>query len=83
MKILLVSMPTLHFFRWTEQLKDSGHEVHWFDIVDGSATERLPWVNKINGWKLKHPNFKGRYFIKNRLPFLYITIKERVTIRAT
>lgn len=75
MKILLVSMPTLHFFRWTEQLKDSGHEVHWFDIVDGSATERLPWVNKINGWKLKHPNFKGRYFIKNRLPFLYITIK--------
>lgn len=75
MKILLVSMPSLHFFRWSEQLENSGHEVHWFDIVDGSPTQRLPWVNKINGWKLKYPNFKGRYFIKNKLPFLHKIIK--------
>ena len=75
MKILLVSMPTLHFFRWTEQLKNSGHEVHWFDIVDGSPTKRLPWVKKYNGWKQKYPNLKGRYFIKSRLPFFYKIIR--------
>ncbi len=71
MKILLVSMPSLHFFRWTEQLENSGHEIYWFDIVDGSPTKKLPWVKKINGWKIKYPNLKGRYFVKKRLPILY------------
>jgi glycosyltransferase involved in cell wall biosynthesis len=64
-------MPTLHFFRWTEQLENSGHDVYWFDIVDGIPTKRLPWVKKKNGWKVKYPNLKGRYFVKNKLPFLY------------
>lgn len=71
MKILLVSMPSLHFFRWTEQLEHSGHEVYWFDIVDGAPTERLPWVHKIRDWKLKYPNLKGRHFIKKKWTNLY------------
>lgn len=33
MKILMVSIPTLHFFRWANQLQDAGHEVYWFDIT--------------------------------------------------
>lgn len=76
MKILLVSMPSLHFFRWTEQLESSGHDVYWFDIVDGSPTQRIPWVKKINGWKQKYPNLKGRYFVKKRLPFLYKLLRS-------
>ena len=64
-------MPSLHFFRWTEQLENSGHEIYWFDIVDGNPTKRLPWVTKINGWKIRYPNLKGRYFVKKRLPFFY------------
>ncbi len=83
MKILLVSMPTLHFFRWTEQLEKSGHEVYWFDIVDGSSTERLPWVHKINGWKQKYPNLKGRYFIKSKLPFIYKFLKPLLEKKAS
>jgi hypothetical protein len=71
MKILLVSMPSLHFFRWTDQLKDSGHEVYWFDILDGGKTNRLPWVYQITDWKLKYPKFKGRHFIKKNFHFLY------------
>ena len=43
MKILMVSMPTLHFFRWSNQLKDVGHEVYWFDITGMSVP-----VAKIN-----------------------------------
>ena len=71
MKILLVSMPSLHFFRWTEQLQHSGHEVYWFDINDGGKeTGRLNWVKQIVGWKLKW-NYPGRYFIKKRIPKLY------------
>ena len=75
MKILLVSMPSLHFFRWTEQLENSGHEVYWFDVLDGKPTHRLSWVNKINNWRLKYPKLKGRYFIKNKTPFLYKILK--------
>lgn len=71
MKILLVSMSSLHFFRWSEQLENSGHDVYWFDILDGSPTEKLPWINKNNSWRLKYPNLKGRYFIKQKFPFLY------------
>ena len=78
MKILLVSMPTLHFFRWTEQLENSGHDVYWFDILDGSPTQRLPWVKKINGWKVKYPNLKGRYFVKKKIPFLYKMVRPLI-----
>jgi len=75
MRILMVSMNSIHFVRWTQQLKDSGHDVYWFDILDGSTTERIPWVKKINGWRIKYPNLKGRYFIKEKLPFLYKFLK--------
>ena len=75
MKILMVSMPTLHFFRWTEQLENCGHDIMWFDIVDGNPTKRIPWVKKHNGWKVKYPNLRGRYFVKNKLPFLYKWLK--------
>ena len=78
MKILLVSMSSLHFFRWSEQLEKSGHEVYWFDILDGDKTKRLPWVRKINGWRLKYPNLKGRYFIKQKLPFIYKFVKPLI-----
>lgn len=71
MRILLVSMNSIHFLRWTEQLKDSGHEVYWFDILDGGYSGKLSWVAQFNGWKQKYPNLKGRYFIKNKLPWLY------------
>ncbi len=71
MKILLVSMNSIHFQRWTNQLKDSGHDVYWFNIRDGGYSEKLPWVNQITGWKQKFPNLKGRSFVKKRWPKLY------------
>ncbi|MEN3322514.1 glycosyltransferase family 4 protein [Mariniflexile soesokkakense] len=71
MKILLVSMNSIHFVRWAHQLENSGHEVYWFDVLDGGKAENLPWVYQITGWKQKYPNLKGRHFIKKRLPFFY------------
>ena len=76
MKILLVSMSSLHFFRWTEQLHDSGHELHWFDILDGGGqVSRLKNVSQITGWKLRY-KYPGRYFIKSKLPWLYRLIQK-------
>ena len=71
MKILMVSMNSIHFQRWTEQLKDSGHEIHWFNVRDGGYSEKLSWVNQIISWKQKFPNLKGRSFVKKRFPWLY------------
>ena len=71
MKILLVSMASLHFFRWTEQLRDSGHEVYWFDVLDGGEeVERLDFVHQKVGWKRRW-DFPGRFFLKKKLPLLY------------
>ncbi|WP_452220371.1 glycosyltransferase [Lacinutrix salivirga] len=75
MKILMVSMPSLHFFRWTEQLEDSGHEVFWFDILDSGGSSRLHWVTQFTNWKLKYPKLKGRHFVKKHVPKLYKSIR--------
>lgn len=82
MKILMVSMPTLHFFRWTEQLKEAGHEVYWFDIVDGGQkVERITWVHQIVGWKLRW-NFPGRSYLKANFPKVY-SLLQRMNERST
>ena len=71
MKILLVSMPSIHFYRWTDQLKNEGHEILWFDIIDGGKkVEQLNWVKQFVGWKLKR-NYFGRYFVKSKFRKLY------------
>jgi len=64
----MVSMFSIHFFRWTEQLKDSGHEVYWIDVFDSNTkVQKIDFAYQIIGWrnKIKYP---GRYWIKNHLP---------------
>lgn len=72
----MVSMPSIHFYRWTEQLKDSKHEVFWFDILgNGKKSERLNWVKQFVDWKLKL-NYPGRYFLKKKFPGFYKKMQE-------
>ncbi len=64
MKILMVSLFAPHFFNWTEQLKDSGHEIYWLDLYDSNTkVQKIDFVKQIVGWRYKwdHP---GRYFLK-------------------
>jgi glycosyltransferase involved in cell wall biosynthesis len=75
MKIILVSRNTNNFVSWTEQLKDSGYDLYWFDILDSGYSQKLPWVNQKIGWRQKYPNLKGRYFVKKEIPFLYKLLK--------
>lgn len=71
MKILMVSIPSIHFFRWVDQLKNSNHTVVWFDINGSGIYKReLDWVEQITNWRLR-VDFKGRYFVKKNLPVLY------------
>jgi len=71
MKILMVSIPNHHFFQWVNQLKDSGHEVYWFDSTDGGpAVDKINWVNQIKGWKRKW-KFPFKDKLKVAFPRIY------------
>lgn len=71
MKILLVSMNSIHFRRWSDQLRDAGHEVFWFDILDQGYAPSMSWMTQITGWKKGFLRKRGRSFLKNKLPKLY------------
>lgn len=72
----MVSIPSLHFFRWTNQLQDGGHEVYWFDISGMSMpVERISWVRQKTAWKLRW-NYPGRSFIKKSFPYVYSWIQK-------
>lgn len=71
MKILFVSMNSIHFRRWSDQLRDSGHEVYWFDILDQGYAPSMSWLTQVTGWKKGFLKKRGRTFIKNKLPRLY------------
>ena len=76
MKILMVAIPNHHFFQWVNQLKDSGHEVYWFDITDGGPkSKKIEWVIQIKGWKLKW-DFPFRTTLKKHIPKLYKVIQK-------
>lgn len=71
MKILMVSMQSLHFFSWTDQLKESGHDVYWFDVLDFEKNvEKLDWTHQIHHWKRK-VNYPGRTFLKHNFPSIF------------
>lgn len=80
MKILLVSMNSLHFRRWTFQLENSGHDVYWFDIKDQGYIPSLSWVHQIVGWKKGFLKRRGRTFLKKQLPNLYQKLSDRFDI---
>lgn len=76
MKILMVSMPSLHFYRWVNQLKDTEHEIYWFDVTgSGVKTASIDWVTQITNWKLRS-DFIGRTFVKKHLSQLYKKIQK-------
>ncbi|MDR5589710.1 glycosyltransferase [Christiangramia sp. SM2212] len=71
MKILMVSMFANHFFNWTNQLKDSGHEVYWIDVFDnGAEVNKIGWVHQSVNWK-RRVDFPGRQTLKLKFPKLY------------
>lgn len=72
----MVSIPSLHFFRWTSQLQDLGHEVYWFDITGMSKpVERISWVSQKTAWKLRW-DYPGRIFLKKKFPKIYRWIQK-------
>lgn len=76
MKILFISMHSIHFIRWVENLKDTNHELFWFDILDGGNLDDLNNVTQFINWKKrKFPILKGEYTFSKKFPEIYFKIK--------
>lgn len=72
MKILFISMPSIHAIRWIENLKDSKHELYWFDVLNKGNLETLNSVKQFhNLGKRKLPYLKGEFFLSKKAPRLY------------
>jgi len=72
----MVSIFSPHFVNWTEQLRDSGHEVYWFDVNgSGVYAKKISFVTHITNWKYRL-DYPGRYFVKRKLKPLDSLIKK-------
>ena len=72
MKILFVSMPSVHVIRWIENLKETNHELYWFDVLGRGKLETIDSVIQFTNWKKrKIGSIKGEYFLSKKIPFLY------------
>ena len=76
MKILLISMPSVHVIRWIENLKDSSFELYWYDIIGRGEVETFGTIKQfLNTSKRKLPYIKGEYCLSKKLPSLYNLIR--------
>ena len=72
MRILFISMPSIHVIRWIENLKDTSYEMYWFDVLGRGRLETIDSVTQFVDWKQrKVPNIKGEYFVKKKAPSIY------------
>jgi glycosyltransferase involved in cell wall biosynthesis len=72
MKILFISMPSVHVIRWIENLQDSSYELYWFDVLGREKLDTIDSVCQFTDWKKrKVPPLKGEYFLSKKLPVLF------------
>ncbi len=83
MKILFISMPSIHAIRWIENLKDSPHELFWFDVLGRGKLETIEGVKQFTDWNhRKLPYIKGEYFLSKKAPLFFKFIQPFLEITA-
>jgi glycosyltransferase involved in cell wall biosynthesis len=83
MKILFISMPSVHVIRWIENLKDTSYELYWFDVLDRGKLETLDSVQQFTKWKKRKIRYiKGEHFLSKKFPTLYQKIISYLEITA-
>lgn len=76
MKILFISMHSVHATRWIENLKDTSFELYWYDVMDQGKLNLIESVTQFTGLKQRKRSYiKGEYFLSKNLPELYQTIR--------
>lgn len=83
MRILFVSMPSIHTIRWIENLTDTNHELYWFDVLGkGNLDSNAKMIQFVNWKKRKLPYFKGEYLLQKKVPKLYSKIQPFLEVTA-
>ncbi|OAB75742.1 glycosyltransferase [Cochleicola gelatinilyticus] len=80
MKILFVSMPSVHAIRWINQFEAEGHELYWFDILDRGSAPFTCKIIQITGWKKNKINISGKSFFKKTFPSVYQRIQGAIEV---
>jgi len=83
MKILLISMPSVHVVRWIENLKDTPYDLYWFDVLGKGRLETIDKVHQITDWKQrKIPYLKGEHWLRKKAPSIYNKVQSFLEITA-
>ncbi|MBZ4036570.1 glycosyltransferase [Flavobacterium sp. 17A] len=83
MKILFVSMPSIHVIRWIENLKDTHYELYWFDVLNRGRLETIDSVKQFTGWHERKLSYiKGEYFLRKKMPDLFQIFSPYLEINA-
>ena len=83
MKILFISMPSVHVIRWIANLKDTSYELYWFDVLGRGKLETLNAVHQYTDWeKRKIATVKGEYFLSKKAPRIYEKIVPFLEVTA-
>jgi len=76
MKILFISMPSIHFIRWIQNLNETQNELYWFDVLNKGEFKGVTNVNQITNWKKrKFPRIKGEYVLSKKFPEIYAKLQ--------
>ena len=83
MRILFISIPSIHAMRWIENLKDTSHELYWFDVMGRGNIETANPIHQFIDWgKRKLPYVRGEYFLSRNYPSLYEKIEPFLKVTA-
>ena len=83
MKILFISMPSIHTIRWIENLKNPPFELYWFDVIGKGIMGTTNIVFQFTDWEQrKIPYIKGEYFLSKNLPSLYEKVAPFLKVTA-
>ncbi len=75
-RILMISMPSIHVVNWLRHLGSSTHEVAWFDVTGrGTLNTDYP-VRQYRNWqRRKVPYIRGEYWASKNLPGAFEKIR--------
>tara|TARA_R110002124_G_scaffold287089_1_gene470313 strand:+ start:89678 stop:90832 length:1155 start_codon:yes stop_codon:yes gene_type:complete len=83
-KILFISMPSIHFTRWIENLKDTPYELFWFDVLTRGTFETEASVTQITGWKLeKRSHLSEEKTLKKYFPRVFAKLRSYAEVSVT
>lgn len=86
MKILFVSLPSIHAIRWIANLEDSNHTIYWFDVLGRGQLKSnvIPLKDQFVGWKQRKRKYiKGEFFLSKNFPLFYSKLEPCLQITAS